>query len=259
MEATALYGNTHFNLGKKIIEKSDLSLSESEKKAFLSGIVYADIGRFKFDKETGIDSDSDKFAEEMEKLAKTPEEKWFAYGFKVHVFQDKETKRFLTDVLCHEYSSSSEYMNDCGTLDAYFSEKSGIICNDFLDKFNFRQIINGLNIENLDKLSSAPESVIKDFTTIFTMVITERISNSTNKNNLVIYDELIKSTYESLGFEINLDDIHEQAGNLLGTFIIISSIIDDGTEELSSTIEEKSDNLAELCISNFKFLKEKAE
>ncbi len=40
-EANALFGNTHYNIGKKIVEKIDVTLSENEKNAFLSGIVYA--------------------------------------------------------------------------------------------------------------------------------------------------------------------------------------------------------------------------
>lgn len=40
-------------------------------KRFLYGVVYADVGRFKFDNETGIDSDSYEFVNAMKKFAKT--------------------------------------------------------------------------------------------------------------------------------------------------------------------------------------------
>lgn len=253
MEANALFGNTHFNLGKKIIEKLEEKPSKSEEDAFLSGMVYADIGRFKFDKETGVDSDSDKFANEMEKLAQTNEEKWFAYGFRVHVFQDNETKKFLNDVLDRDYSSYSEYMMNCGILDSYFSKKSGILYNEFLNKFNLKQITSGWDIGDLSKISGAPEDKIEDFA----VRIIKKHSDYPQKNNLLMYDDLIQRTYKSLGFEISLDDIHEQAGNLLGVFIIVPAVVESKceiSEELSSKIEEKSDTLADLCISNCKLV-----
>lgn len=253
MEANALFGNTHFNLGKKIIEKLEEKPSKNEEDAFLSGMVYADIGRFKFDKETGVDSDSDKFANEMEKLAQTNEEKWFAYGFRVHVFQDNETKKFLNDVLDRDYSSYSEYMMNCGVLDSYFSKKSGILYNEFLNKFNFKQITSGWDIGDLSKISGAPEDKIEDFA----MRIIKKHSDYPQKNNLLMHDDLVQRTYKSLGFEISLDDIHEQAGNLLGVFIIVPAVVGSKceiSEELSSKIEEKSDTLADLCISNCKFI-----
>lgn len=253
MEANALFGNTHFNLGKKIIEKLEEKPSKSEEDAFLSGMVYADIGRFKFDKETSVDSDSDKFANEMEKLAQTNEEKWFAYGFRVHVFQDNETKKFLNDVLDRDYSSYSEYMMNCGVLDSYFSKKSGILYNEFLNKFNLKQITSGWDIGDLSKISGAPEDKIEDFA----VRIIKKHSDYPQKNNLLMYDDLIQRTYKSLGFEISLDDIHEQAGNLLGVFIIVPAVVESKceiSEELSSKIEEKSDTLADLCISNCKLV-----
>ncbi len=50
MEVDAFFTNTHFNFGKAIIEQSGVSLSKDEENAFLSGLIYADIGRFEFDK-----------------------------------------------------------------------------------------------------------------------------------------------------------------------------------------------------------------
>ncbi len=253
MEANALFGNTHFNLGKKIIEKLEEKPSKNEEDAFLSGMVYADIGRFKFDKETGVDSDSDKFVNEMEKLAQTNEEKWFAYGFRVHVFQDNETKKFLNDVLGRDYSSYSEYMMNCGILDSYFSKKSGILYNEFLNRFNFKQITSGWDIGDLSKIAGAPENEIESFA----MRTIKKYSDYPQKNNLFVFDDLMQRTYKSLGFEISLDDIHEQAGNLLGVFIIVPAVVGSKceiSEELSSKIEEKSNNLADLCISNCKLV-----
>ena len=253
MGASALFGNTHYNLGKKIIEKSDKELSKAEEEAFLSGMIYADIGRFKFDKDTGVNSDSDKFVEEMERLAKTSEEKWFAYGFKIHVFQDKKTKQFLKEVFESGYSTYSEYATYCGVLDSYFSQKSGILCNELLDKFNFKQVISNFDIKDLSKMANVPEDQIESLT----KSVLEKYSDYTNENHLCLYSDLIKSVYKSFGFEISLDEINEQAGNLVGAFIIISELIrnkQEIPEKLSSKIETKSDDMVELCRTKFKFI-----
>ncbi len=247
----ALFGNAHFNIGKKVAEKLDASISEESKSAFLSGIVYADIGKFKFDKEAGVESDSDKFVSEMKKFAETEEEKWFVRGFEAHIFQDSETKKFLKDILGHEYSSYVVYVIDCGTLDSYFVKKSGVLHNDYLSKFNFGQITDGLDMADLSKKFNMTEEGLKKYATD----VLSQYSEGLRKNNLIICDDLIKKTYESLGFEtISLNDIHEQAGNLLGSTIIIPAFVGSKvqiSDGLASKIEQKSEELADLCVSNF--------
>ncbi len=47
----------HYSVGKKILELSQLKLNDDEKEAYYAGLVYADIGRFKLDKKTGVESD----------------------------------------------------------------------------------------------------------------------------------------------------------------------------------------------------------
>lgn len=254
----ALYGNSHYNVGKKMIEKLGKTLSQSEKEAFLAGIVYADIGRFKFDKEitidkkagenTGksIDSDSDEFAKEIKKLAKTNEEKWFARGFEVHVLQDKKTKSFLKEIFEKDYSSYSGYMSQCGALDMYFSKKSGILYNEFLNKFNFDQIAKD---DNFDALTGGvPKSIVK----YLTKKIIKKYSDYPQKNELVMCEDLIKRTYKSLGYDVDLEDIYEQAGNLLGSFIVIAHVMgnkEEISEKTALKIEEQSEKLANLCLS----------
>lgn len=257
IELNALFGNTHYNLGKKIIEKLDEKLSEDEEDAFLSGMVYADIGRFKFDKETKIDSDSCNFVEKMKKFVKTTEERWFTLGMEMHIIQDAETSKFLRETLEHECTSYYEYIVACCTLDSYFSKKSGILYNEFLDKFNFNQVISEFDIKNLNKIIGFSEDKIKSLEVfeIYVKSILEKYSDYHQKNNLLIYDDLIQKTYKSLGFEISQDEIHEQAGNILGAFIITLAVFDNKvaiSEDLASKIEEKSDILTDLCISKCK-------
>lgn len=250
-KVNALFGNAHFSIGKKVIEKLDTNISEGERKAFLSGIVYADVGRFKFDNETGIASDSNKFVAEMKRIAETKEEKWFVRGFEIHIFQDGKTRKFLEDILGHKYSSYVTYAIDCGTLDSYFVKESGILYNDYLSKLNFEQVTAGLDMNKFSKEFDIAEEKLKEFATN-TLI---KCSKNSAKVNLVMYDELIKKTYESLGFDkISLDDIHDQAGNLLGVTIIVPAFVESKiqiSEELALKIEQKSKELADLCISEF--------
>lgn len=252
MEASALFINTHFNLGKMIIEQSGISLPEDEKNAFLSGLVYADIGRFKFDEETKINSDSYKFVEEMKKYAKTPQEKWFIRGFEMHVLQDNETGKFLKGVLAKEGSSYLEYIMNCSLLDSYFFRKTGCyIYNDFLHKFNFEQVSYGLDMKKLSQVVGIPEDGIKDFINI----TLKRYSANPDKYQLTIYADLIKNTYHSFGFnKISLDDIYEQAANILGASIVTAAVSEKNeiSTDLADNIEVQSDKLAKLCVSKLK-------
>ena len=248
MKVDALFGNTHFNLGKMMIEKSDVSLTKDQDKAFLSGLVYADIGRFKFDKETNINSDSDKFVVEMKKYARTPEERWFVHGFEVHVLQDKEIGNFLKESLGHESSSYSEYIMNCSLLDSYFLKKNGYyISNEFLDKFSFEQVSTGMDMKSLAQMAGIPEDKVADVVN----AILAKYSMCPNKYQLVIYGDLIKDTYQSFGFTIDLDDVYEQAANVVGAFSITSSVAGkyEICEALASEIEAKSDEFAKSCIS----------
>ena len=108
-------------------------------------------------------------------------------------------------------------------------------------------------MDTLSKKLNVSEEKLKNFSTL----VINNCSRHPKKNSLVIYDDLIKRTYESLGFNISLEEIHEQAGNLFGVIMILSSFIGNKmhmSEELASKIEEKSDELTDLCISNFKYL-----
>lgn len=246
LEVAALFGNTHFNLGKTMIQSYNNVLTEGEKNAFLSGLVYADIGRFKFDRESGINSDSYEFVQRMEKFAQTPEEQWFVRGFDVHVLQDSQTGRFLTEILGRKSSSYSEYIMDCSLLDSYFTKKNGGLHNEFLDRFDFEEIISGLDLESLSKEVDISEDTIKDFATL---ALSNSFTNP-NKNTLVLYDKLIKDTYQSFGVEISLDQIHKQAANVVGTFIVSSFFIEKNeiVPELAAIIESKSYEFAQYCM-----------
>ncbi len=256
LEVNALFGNAHFNIGQKIIKNLEIEISEGEKKAFLSGLVYADIGRFKFDEELKVESDSDKFVEEMKKHVQTSEEEWFVRGFEMHVLQDKETLKFLKNVFGFQKINYVNYIFSCGFLDAYFSDQNNkYIYNEFLDKFNFDQICENKSFGEITKHLDLPKDILEPTINI----LLKSKYDFLDKDELVLYDSLIIKTYESLGLKINTEDLQEQAANMVGSFAVLSSIYKMPPEEtklskedLASKIELECENLANLCISNLK-------
>ena len=265
MEVKALFGNAHYSIGEKILEESKLSLSESEKKAFLSGMVYADIGKFKFDKEIKIDSDSNEFIEEMKKHTKTSEEEWFVKGFEMHVLQDEKTVEALKHISegMGKEIDYEMYIRLCGILDDYFLKKSGsFIFNDSLDKINIVQISDTMESVLGKSFSYIKDSKnkIKVVNNILVAIMNGYYSDFITKNSLITYDGLIKETYNALGLEVSLDDIQEQTANVVGSDVFLSLLLknvkaseDDMRESLESyepEIELVINKLIKLCVSN---------
>ena len=255
-EVKSLFGNTHFNLGKKIIENLDISLSESQKKAFLSGIVYADIGRFKFDKEINIASDSSQFIEEMKKHVNNPEDEWFARGFEIHRLQDAKVDEVLKDIFENKESISyKEYVTQCALLDCYFLKKTNeYIHSDCIEMFNFDQMK-----ENLDKLNTVPASLLGyinlDKSSVLNLL--NFFYNSVDgKYSLNLHKNLLKNTYNELGLKLDDKSIDEQAGNIIGSFAMLAfffrhDVILDKTEIISK-IELACSQLVKGCTDHLK-------
>ncbi len=255
-EVKSLFGNTHFNLGKKIIENLDISLSKNQKKAFLSGIVYADIGRFKFDKEIEIDSDSGQFIAEMKKHIYNSEEEWFAIGCEIHRLQDTKVGDVLKDIFENkENICYKEYVTQCALLDCYFLKKTNEYIHSYhIETLNFDQIK-----ENLDKLNTIPLDLL-NYMNLDKNIALDMLSvfyNSVEKKyHLNLYNNLLKKTYKELG--LNLDDksINEQAGNIVGSFAILTFFfkhheILDKTEFISKT-ELACNKLVKECTNYLK-------
>ena len=257
-EVKSLFGNTHFNLGKKIIENLDISLSESQKKAFLSGIVYADIGRFKFDKEINIASDSSQFIEEMKKHVNNTEEEWFARGFEIHRLQDTKVGDVLKDIFENkENICYKEYVTQCALLDCYFLKKSNeYIHSDRIEMFNFDQMK-----ENLDKLNIVPASLLDymnlDKNSALNLLKFFYISVE-EKYSLNLHNNLLKNTYNELGLKLDDKSIDEQAGNIIGSFAMLAfffrhDVTLDKTEIISK-IELACEELVKVCTDYLKIM-----
>lgn len=253
-EVSAFFGNTHFNLGKKIIAESKIELSKEEGNAFLSGLVYADIGRFKFDKQIyekckkRIASDEEIFAAKLAECAKTPEEMWFARGFAMHAFQDQKVQKFLEDILNKKVENYPAYVMNCGFLDYYFCvQENSFIYNDLLTKFNSDEIT--ANLGSFGKtIGIAP-------TKIATSILNNYYSSIT-KEPLVLYDQLIKQAYLSFGLNVTAEELREQSANIIGAFVILSALNSKRSisKELASKIELKTQELVEECSSYLELL-----
>ncbi len=252
VEGSALFSNTHFYLGKRAIEQwlaqTGISLSEDEMRAFLSGLVYADIGRFRFDKESGVESDSEEFAKILLQNAETSVEKWFAIGVFIHVLQDSQTGAFLSAVF-EETSGYPRYIMNCSLLDNYFIKKVGSgISNEFLDRFNFEQVSAGMDMKSLSQMLGVPEDKIKP---AVINILSKHTANFAATYKLFLPIRLIKMAYQSVNLELSEDDIREQAANAVGSCIITAAFADksDIPEERVLKIEAKSSELVGLCKS----------
>lgn len=254
-EVNSLFGNTHFNLGQKIIQNLDTEISETQKNAFLSGLVYADIGRFKFDKEIKVNSDSTQFITEMKKHAKTPEEKWFIRGFEMHILQDQKTIGVLEEVFEYKHKGYKEYIADCALLDCYFLNKNNeYIYSDCINKLNLDQIRENLSQLNIqDFISSICENSNKDLVLLLLNIFYSSIEK---KYSLNLYNDLVEKTYTSLGLKLNEENINEQAGNIIASFATLTSLFKYDPalekEDLASKIELSCDKLVKICVDNLK-------
>lgn len=247
-EANVLFGNTHYNIGKQIINNMNISLSENEKSAFLSGIVYADIGRFIFDKKIGIDSDSTTFAKEMKKYTTTNEEKWFVRGIEMHIIQDQQTNEILTHIFGKNDNGYLNYIKKCSLLDCYFLRNNeSYIYNEFLDKFNYEQVTSELDTVSIARSLGIPDNQIlpmcKSIISSFYMQI--------NKCNLITYNELIVKNYHSLGLKITQKDVQEQEANIVGASIIACFFASKQQfpDKLSTKIDAECKKVINLCTN----------
>ena len=247
---SAFFSNTHFNLGKKIIAESKIELSKEEQNAFLSGLVYADIGRFKFDKQIyekckkRIVSDEEIFAAKLAECAKTPEEMWFARGFAMHAFQDQKGP----EIFRRYFKNYPAYVMNCGFLDYYFCvQENSFIYDDLLTKFNSDEITANLG--------SFGKTIGITSTKIATSILNNYYSSIT-KEPLVLYDQLIKQAYLSLGLNVTAEELREQSANIIGAFVILSALNSKRSisKELASKIELKTQELVEECSSYLELL-----
>ena len=222
----AFFGQTHYAISESVINSIDnIQLSETEKNAFLSGSVCADIGRFEFDAKAQLESDSEKYVQKMMTYASTTEEKWFVIGTMMHVLQDKQTGRFLKNVFDNQNGGYLNYLKQCAVLDKYFLQKQNgyIYVEQFQNSFDINQIVSGVNVKS--KLLKFLIKTIKFFDGIIKLYFKHVFKNfykTIDKNNIKPFKKLIQKTYSDSEISINVtnEEIDTQMANILTAFII---------------------------------------
>lgn len=251
-EGNALFGNAHYSIGEKIVAKIGRSLSEVERLAFLSGMVYADIGRLKFDKLCGVESDSRDFLKILKANAITDQEKWFAKGVQVHILQDEMTSEFMIDFANAKITDYTSYILRCSLIDYYFFKISGrYIFSDFLEIFDLNEVSELIECKKLCDTFQFTEGQVEEIC----KSTLKSYYGSVEKISLSACDDLLIRTYQDLGLNITKEDLHRQQANMLGAFILITFIVWDKQEIFSSLakiIEEKSEKIADVCSEHIK-------
>lgn len=211
--------NAHYNVGKKILELGNFNLKEDEKTAFYSGIVYADIGRFKLDKIAGVESDSEKFIEELKKHVNTKFDHWFLLGAKIHVFTDKKTKKILKNIFKTHTFGYISYLKRCSILEHYFLKETGAyVYSEDLEFFNLNSILFGIDFLKVNKLFKTTKENLENK---FKEALKEFYS-SINKINLELPLNLLKITYKKFNTFVTEVELKQQVASLTGASALLS-------------------------------------
>lgn len=245
----------HYSVGKKILELSQLKLNDDEKEAYYAGLVYADIGRFKLDKKTGVESDSKKFLESLKKNVKSKTERWFLFGVSVHIFTDKKTKRLLKCAFKAPTYGYISYIKRCSILEYYFFKKTNsYIFFEKLDYFSVNSILsnlsflgtNGLFKETKEFLESKLKKALNNFYV------------GINKINLKTPLNLLINTYKDLGTIVSKEELEMQAANLIGACALVCSFATGCNKNLKEIFVNIENIIKILCEQGKSFLKRKA-
>ncbi|MDR1474056.1 MAG: hypothetical protein LBI41_05895 [Lactobacillales bacterium] len=113
-EVFAFFPSTHKQIAQKTAKRNGLPPDKAE--IYESGAFLADLGRFTFDKITGMSSDGELFTTVMESapMASSPELQLFVEGWKDHVIHDEQGR------VANVYQSKNYY--EACTLFANYSE-----------------------------------------------------------------------------------------------------------------------------------------
>lgn len=101
-------------------------------------------------------------------------------------------------------------------------------------------------MKRLSQITGIPEDGIENCIN----TILDKYFYLPDKYQLVMYDNLLKDTYRFLGFEISLDDIHEQVANIVGACIVIATVTEKNeiSKSLAYNIEVKGNELERVNI-----------
>ena len=246
----------HYSTGKKILELSHLNLDDDARKAFYSGLIYADIGKFNLDKKTKVESDSKKFLEKLKKHAKTKLEEWFLIGISVHIFTDKKMKNLLKNIFKSPTCGYISYLKRCSILEYYFLKKTKSYVFFFiLNYFNIGSMLFNIDFLNTHKLFKET----KDFLENRLKKVIDDFYINIDKINLKLPVSILTNTYNDLGIFLSEKALKTQAANLIGASVLscafmVSHNDNKNSEKISKSIERE---IKKLCKQGVSFLKRK--
>ena len=264
---------THFYLAERLLNVAKINLTNDEKNAFLSGVVYADIGRIKIDdipsnkygKKTKISSDSEEFANEMMKFVINSIEKWFVFGFKLHSFQDTNTDSFLNKSFGVSKCSYLHY----GAIDNYLKEKNkSYIFSDNLSKEEFLEKMSINDISPLIENSLGKNkygiigSILKIFVNIpeflqswiLKLVLKKFYFDRKDLKKKIVSPKykLLQRTYRSLGIKLSIDGLKTQEANLIAVSSLMSMYENIKPKNFENNVENC---INKITLESVKFLK----
>ena len=236
------------------LELGNFKLSPNEKESFYSGLVFADIGRFCFDKKIKAKSDEKKFISKMAKYVKTSEDKWYIIGSYLHEFQDKKVKKLFKNIFKSHISNYVSYLSMCGVLEFYFLNKNKeYIYNKNIEDFNLDKIFKYLKVlEHVGLLKKLEERFsIKLDNKIF------EIYSNIRKIELNPNCRLLIEAYKDFYFMVTKKEIDEQAVAIVWACVALTYFILKENKDFNEIFSRADLEIKILCSQCTGFIKRK--
>lgn len=237
------------------LELGNFKLSFDEKNSFYSGLVFADIGRFCFDKKVKVKSDEKKFIDKMAKYVNNSEDKWYVIGAYLHEFHDKKVNKFFKNIFKIPTNNYISYIFRCGILDFYFLNKNQeYIYNKNIEDFNLDKIFKYLRVlEHISLLKKIEEK----FFSKLDCKIFEIYSNNVKKVELNPNHKLLIKTYKGFDFMVTKEEIDEHAGAIVWSCIAVTYFILSKNKDFSKIFSRAYIETKALCNQCIEFIKRK--
>ena len=236
------------------LKLGNFRLSFDEKESFYSGLIFADIGRFCFDKKIKVKSDEKKFISKMAKYAKTSEDKWYVTGSYLHEFQDQKVKKLFKNIFKIPTNNYISYIFRCGILEFYFLNKNQeYIYNKNIEDFNLDKIFKYLRVlEHISLLKKIEEKFSSKLDSKILKIYSNIRKIELNPN----YKLLIK-TYKDFDFMITKEEIDEHAGAIVWSCAAVIYFILSKNKDFSKIFSKADLEIKTFCNQCVEFIKRK--
>ena len=237
------------------LRSGGFKLSASEKGSFYSGLVFADIGKFCFDKKIKAKSDEKKFIDKMVKYVKSSEDKWYVIGAHLHEFQDKKVNKFLKNIFKNPLNNYISYIFRCGVLEFYFLNKNKeYIYNQNIKTINLEKIFKYLRVlEHIGLLKKIEEK----FFSKLDCKIFEIYSNNVKKVELNPNHKLLIKTCKDFDFMVTEQKIDKHAGTIIWSCAAVTYFVLSKNKDFSKIFSRAYIETKALCNQCIEFIKRK--